>query len=199
MFMSEEYAQSYERNFGFMKDYSRDEGVRIATHTVDMRDFRLEATFDAALNMFYSFQNVLFSTDEQMQFFKGVSALLPKGGLFVIELLPEENNLRQYPPGQSFVTHTAREVDGSLVKVTATNRIIDETTKEIIFLYETTWPDGTIEQEEMISPVRRVWLAKFDELIGTARFDMVGAYGDCDQDTTFGEDSAKLVAVLRKA
>ena len=255
--MSNDYAQSYERNFGFMKDYSReaafldrvfkvhgdevnnvldiacgpgnhirelahmgyrcaaadidpemlamtqraaeDEGVRIAAHVADMRDFQLDGTFDAALNMFYSFQNVLFSADEQARFFKGVSALLPKGGLFVIELLPEENNLRQYPPGQSFVTHRAREDDGSTVTVTATNRILDETTKEIVFRYETAWPDGSVEHDEMISPIRRVRLAEFDHLVAAAQFERVGAYGDCDLDTPFGEDSAKLVAVLKKA
>lgn len=255
--VSDDYVQSYGRNFGFMKDYSReaafldrvfkvhghavdgvldiacgpgdhirelalmgyrcaaadidpdmlaltqraaaDEGVRIATHVVDMRDFRLDGRFDAALNMFYSFQNVLFSADEQARFFKGVSALLPTGGLFVIELLPEENNLRQYPPGQSFVTHRAREDDGSTVTVTTTNRILDDTTKEIVFDYETVWPDGRIEHEEMISPIRRVRLAEFDDLAAAARFETVGAYGDCALDTPFGEESAKLVAVLKKA
>lgn len=175
-----------------------EQGVGVTTLTVDMRDFRLDVACDAALNMFYSFQNVLFSPAEQLGFFRGVATLLPAGGLFVIEILPEENNLRRYPPGERFVTHSAREDDGRILTVTSTNRILDHFTKEIVFDYATVHPDGGVEHEEFVSPIRRVRLAEFADLTTAAGFRQVAAYGDCDLDISFTDDSAKLVAVLRK-
>lgn len=255
--MTHDYAASYERNFGFFKDYSREaifldhvfktfgtgvervidiacgpgshivelarmgyrcaaadidpamlartqgaaaeHGMTIETHVADMRNFRLSGRFDAALNMFYSFQNVLFAPQQQIGFFQSVAALLRPGGLFVIELLPEENNLRLYPPGESFVTHRAVEEDGSTLTVTSTSRIVDETRKDIVFLYETVLPDGTFEHEELISPIRRVYLPQFEALCAAAGLVQVAAFGACDSDVPFTGDSAKLVAVLEKA
>ncbi len=254
--MPADYVQSYQHNFGFYKDYSREaafldhvfrmhgtairslldigcgpgshilelarmgyrcaaadidpemlrmtqraatgQGLTVETHVADMRDFRLDGAFDAALNMFYSFQNVLFSWEEQLGFFDGVGTLVPRDGLFIIELLPEENNLRLYPPGQSFVTHRSREEDGSTLTVTSSSRILNETTKEIVFLYETIHPGGEIEREEIVSPIRRMPLPEFESLAMATGFTMVGAYGDCNLNTPFSKDSRKLVAVLKK-
>ncbi|NJL07321.1 MAG: class I SAM-dependent methyltransferase [Methylacidiphilales bacterium] len=254
--MPNDYAASYERDFGFFKDYSREavfldlvfktygmgvarvldiacgpgshivelarmgyrcaaadidpemlartrdagaeHDLAIETHVADLRNFRLSGRFDAALNMFYSFQNVLFAPPQQLSFFQSVAALLAPGGLFIIELLPEENNLRLYPPGESFVTHRAVQEDGSTLTVTSTSRIIDETRKDIVFLYETVLPDGTFEHEELISPIRRVYLAQFEALCAAAGLARVAAFGACDPDVPFTDDSARLVAVLKK-
>jgi SAM-dependent methyltransferase len=254
--VTDDHAESYERDFGFFKDYSReavflnhvfrDHGAEVrrvvdiacgpgshilelarmgyrcaaadidpdmlaivsraaaehdlpvTVHPVDMRQFRLDGTYDAAINMFYSFQNVLFAPEEQLDFFRGVAALLPPDGLFVIELLPEENNLRRYPPGQHFPIHSARQQDGSTLTVTSTNRITSDTAKDIVFLYETVRPDGGVEREEIVSPIRRVYLDEFSALFQAAGFQQIGAFGECDLGVPFAEDSAKLVAVLRK-
>ena len=176
-----------------------EEGLPVTTHPVDMRQFRLDGPFEAALNMFHSFQAVLFEPEAQLCFFKGVAALLPAGGLFVIELLPEENALRLHPPGQRFPIHSARQQDGSTLTVTSMNRITGDTTKDIVVLYETARPDGSVEREEIVSPIRRVYLGELAALFRAAGFQQAGAFGDCDTGIPFAEDSSKLVAVLRKA
>jgi SAM-dependent methyltransferase len=174
-------------------------GLPVTLHPVDLRQLRLDGTFDAALNMFCSFQNVLFAADEQLGFLRGVAALLAPGGLFVIELLPEENNLRRFPPGQRFPVHSARQPDGSTLTVSSESRITSDTAKDIVFLYETVWPDGSAACEEIVSPIRRVYLDEFSGLCQAAGFQQVAAFGDRDLGAPFGEDSARLVAVLRKA
>lgn len=173
-------------------------GLPVSVHPVDMRRFRLDGTYDAALNLFLSFQNVLFEPEEQMCFLRGVAALLAPGGLFVIELLPEENSLRRHPPGQRFPIHSARQQDGSTLTVTSTNRIVSDTAKDIVLLYETVRPDGSVEREEIVSPIRRVYLDEFAALCEAAGFQQVAAFGACDPGVPFAEDSNKLVAVLRK-
>jgi SAM-dependent methyltransferase len=173
-------------------------GLPVTIHPVDMRQFRLEGTYDAALNLFHAFQNVLFEPEEQLRFLRGVAALLAPGGLFVIELLPEENNLRRYPPDQRFPIHSARQQDGSTLTVTSTNRIVSDTAKDIVFLYETVRLDGSVEREEIVSPIRRVYLDEFAALCQAAGFQQVAAFGACDSGVPFADDSAKLVAVLKK-
>jgi SAM-dependent methyltransferase len=174
-------------------------GAEVETLQADMRDLHIAGSFDAALNLFYSFQNILFATEEQRGFLARVAALLRPGGLFVIEVLPEENNCRLYPPGQSFLVHKTSNADGSTLSVTSSNRIVDENRKEIVFLYETAHADGTVDREEFVSPVRRVPLAEFAALTASAGFVSVAQYGDWDFAIPFGEDSRRLIAVLQKA
>lgn len=173
-------------------------GLSVDTCAVDIRDLRLNERFDAALNLFYSFQNVLFSTDEQRHFFRNVAASLRPGGLFVIELLPEENNLRAYPPGRSFLIHEDRGQDGSVLKVTSMSRLVDDLVKEIVITYETVGADGSREREEFVSPIRRLHLAEFAALVEDAGLRQVAAYGSCAITDPFNDDSRKLVAVLQK-
>lgn len=173
-------------------------GVTLDTCEVDIRDLHLAKRFDAALNLFYSFQNVLFAPDEQRHFLRSIAASLRPGGLFVIEVLPEENNLRVYPPDQSFVIHEDRRQDGSGLKVTSTSRLVDEQVKEIVISYETSGADGTREYEQFVSPIRRLYLAEFAALVDEAGFRQVGAYGSCAISDPFNEHSRKLVAVLRR-
>lgn len=173
-------------------------GLPVTVHPVDLRRFRLDGTYDAALSLFQAFQTVLFEAEEQLRFLHGVGALLAPGGLFVIELVPEENNLRRHPPGQRRPIHSARQQDGSTLTVTSTNRIVSDTAKDIVFLYETVRLDGSVEREEIVSPIRRVYLDEFAALREAAGFDQVATFGACDPDVPFAEDSAKLVAVLRK-
>ena len=174
-------------------------GIRVETFPGDIRRFRIAERFDAALNMFYSFQNVLFTHQEQTDFFQAVAAILPHSGVFVIEIMPEENNLRLYPPGSRTLVHESREENGDVLVVTSSSRIRDEEVKEIVFSYETTHPDGEVEVEEFVSPFRRVRRKDFENLVEIAGFRMVGAYAGCDMDAPFTEDSAKLLAVLQKS
>jgi cyclopropane fatty-acyl-phospholipid synthase-like methyltransferase len=176
-----------------------DRTVSIRTHTADMRQFQLQGNFDAALNMFYAFQNVLFDDMEQTAFFRGVSDLLAAPGLFVIDLLPEENNLHLFPPGTHFPVHHSEQDNGTTLTVTSTNRVLSDKVKEIVFHYATTQQDGTSETREIVSPIRRVYLEQFHELLANTGFTLVGQYGDFDIDHPFDAESSKLIAVLQKA
>ena len=177
---------------------AQEKGVSIDTFEADMRDFSLDGCFDVAVNMFYAFQNVLFSKAEQLAFFQGVAGSLNAGGLFIIDLLPEENNLRLFPPGQRFSIHRDEQEDGTVLTVSSTNRIVDERVKEIVFLYETLHPNGESESREVISPICRVGMDAFHGLVSDSGLNVAGLYGDFDIESPFDDESSKLIAVLQK-
>lgn len=164
----------------------------------DMRAFQLPRRFDVAINMFYSFQNVLYTEEEQINCLRAIHQALHDGGLLILEILPEENNLRQYPTGQVFLVHQEEQGDGSELIVTSENRIVDQELKEIIFTYKTQKDGETIKVEEIVSPLRRMYVKQVPSRFAQGGFRIVRQFGDCDLRVPFGPESRKLVIVAEK-
>jgi SAM-dependent methyltransferase len=172
---------------------ARDLGLTVKLVIGDMRDFRLAVTVDAAVNMFYSFHNVLYSEAEQLRCLQAIHRALNPHGLLIMELLPEENNLRLYPPGQVFEVCQTPQEDGTVLRVTSENRILDREMKEVIFSYQTLKDDKVIDSERLISPFRRMYLGELEPLLARGGFRILERFGDCDFQVPFTAESRKLV------
>lgn len=180
------------------RDKARDQGLTVRLVAGDMRDFFLKAAADIAINMFYSFHNVLYTAAEQIRCLKAIRRVLNPRGLLLMELLPEENNLRLYPPGQVFeVSRTPRE-DGAVLRVYSESRILDREMKEVIFTYETLKGDLVIHRERHVSPFRRMYLEDLEPLLAQGGFRILERFGDCDLRAPFTGESRKLVLAAEK-
>ena len=175
-----------------------DRGLTFASVQEDMREFLLVPPVHLVINMFYSFQNVLQAEHEQQSCLQSVFRSLTAGGLFILEWLPEENNLALYPPGQTFLLHEEARPDDSTLRVISQNRIIDELHKEIIFTYETVRLGNVTEQEQFVSPWFRLYLEPTRRLIQSAGFRIIAEYGDYSLQSPFSPQSAKMILVARK-
>ena len=173
-------------------------GLTLETVQADMRRFHVDPPVCFAINMFYSFQNVLQDAAEQASCLDSVCRSLRDGGLLLLEVLPEENNLALYPPQQDFLLHEEALPDGSTLRVSSRNRILDEQRKEIVFSYDTVRQGSIIKQEQFVSPMLRMYLEPTRRLVEAAGFRIVAEHGDYSLQCPFAPDSAKLIFIARK-
>jgi SAM-dependent methyltransferase len=175
------------------------QGLRAQFVPGDMRNFRLNRKFDAAVNMFYSFQNVLDTEEEQIDCLQAIHDTLAPAGILIMELLPEENNLQQYPPGQVFPLYQEVQEDGTVLQVSSENRIISPEKKEIIFTYETQKEGKILSVKRMVSPLRRLYARDLAALFARGGFSIIARYGHCDLHAGFEAHSPKLVVAAEPA
>ena len=173
-------------------------GLTLETLQADMRQFHVDPPVCVAINMFYSFQNVLQNAAEQASCLESVHRSLRDGGLLVLEVLPEENNLALYPPQQDFLLHEEAMPDGSTLRVSSRNHILDERRKEIVFNYETFKQGRIVRREQFVSPMLRMYLEPTRRLLASTGFRIVAEHGDYSLQCPFAPDSAKLIFVARK-
>ncbi len=177
---------------------ARARGVTFASLQADMRDFRLIPPVSLAMNMFYSFQNALDNEQDQKRCLASIYQSLEPSGLLVMELLPEENNLRRYPVGQIFPVHQQMKPDGTEWVVTSQNRIVDDFHKEVVFTYEIRQKGAVLSRDVFVSPFFRMYLEPTRRLFARAGFAILAEYGDCAIDSPFTDQSEKLVIVAGK-
>jgi len=177
---------------------ARVRGVTFASVQADMRDFKLIPPVSLTLNMFYSFQNALDNELDQKRALASIYQSLEPEGLLVMELLPEENNLRRYPEGQIFSLHQQKEPDGTELIVTSQNRIVDDFHKEVVFTYEKRQNGAVLSQDVFVSPFFRMYIEPTRRLFAQAGFAILAEYGDYAFDSPFTDQSEKLIIVARK-
>lgn len=175
-----------------------DQGATLKTLQQDMRDFRLTPPACVVINMFYSFQNALANEADQERCLQSIKASLRQGGILIMELLPEENNLQQFPPGQIFRVHQAIQIDGTELVVTSQNRLLDATHKEIDFIYETFQQGRMIMREVLVSPLYRMFYQTIHDLLQRNGFAIIAEFGDYSVKAPFTADSTKIIIVARK-
>lgn len=171
------------------------QGLTVSLIKGDMRDFQLAGPVDVAINMFYSFHNVLYHENDQLNCLRSIHRALNPRGLLIMEVLPEENNLRLYPPGQVFEVSQRFQADGTVLRVLSENRILDREMKEVIFTFQTLKDGRVIKTKQMVSPFRRLYLKGLEQLLVQSGFRLLERFGDCDLKTPFTPESRKLVAV----
>ena len=97
-------------------------GLTLETVQADMRRFHVDPPVCFAINMFYSFQNVLQNAAEQASCLESVYRSLRDGGLLLLEVLPEENNLALYPPQTLLIVFGLYALSGPVMAITRRRR-----------------------------------------------------------------------------
>ncbi len=164
----------------------------------DMRNFVVAARFSVIINMFYSFQNALYTQQEQDECLHSIYNALDSGGLFIMEILPEENNLRQFPVGKVNIISQGSDATGAVTVVRSSCRIVSDNIKELEFIYETTDLRGTVTQDRFVSPIRRMFIEPTRQLLQDHQFKILHEFGDYDLANKFGADSTKLIFIAQK-
>jgi ubiquinone/menaquinone biosynthesis C-methylase UbiE len=173
-------------------------GVELETVQADMRNFQLSPPVSVAINMFYSFQNALDNEEDQICCLKSIRDSMEVGGLLIMELLPEENNLRQYPPEQFYLLHQEKYPDGTELFVSSRNEILDKYHKEIVFTYEKRKDDRCLTKEVIVSPLYRMYLEPTRKIFETIGLSIIAEYGAYSLNTPFSAESEKIIIVARK-
>lgn len=171
------------------------QGLPVRLVTGDMRDFRLERPVDVAVNMFYSFHNVLYQEEEQLSCLRCIHRALKPLGLLILEILPEDTNLRLYPPGRVFEISQIPQEDGSVLRVFSENRLVSPEMKEVIFTFQTLRDGQVVRTKQVVSPFRRLYSQDLERLLALTGFRILERFGDCDLEVPFTAVSKKLVVV----
>lgn len=171
--------------------------VAVETICGDMRRFTLAKPVDGAIQFFYVLQNVLYRRDEQIDCLKAVYNALKPGGIFLADWLPEENNLRLYPPGKRFLLEDRLLNGGTRQRVWSEAVIRSEKVRDLVFHYERNLPDGRVEKETVISPMARLTAAEIRQMLTEAGFEVVGEFGGYTAEP-FSENSRRLVTLTRR-
>ncbi len=179
-----------------VRDKSKKTGLSIALHQDDMRHFRLDRNFSAVINMFYSFQDALQTEEDQGQCLNAIHSALKPGGILVMEFLPEENNLRRYPIGGTFLIHQKKEKNGVLYEVSSCNRLLENNLKEITFTFTWSQEGKIIRQQHTKSILKRMYLKTINSLFETHGFTLLSRHGGYSFEDTFGPESEKMIAVF---
>lgn len=172
--------------------------VAVETLCGDMRQFVLPEPADGAIQFFYVLQNALYSRDEQLACLRAIRNALKPGGIFLADWLPEENNLRLYPPGERFALEDRLLNDGTRQRVWSEAVIRSEMVRDLLFYYERRLPDGRVETETVVSPMARLAADDIRRLLTEAGFALVGEFGGYAADEPFAEQSRRLVTLARR-
>lgn len=172
--------------------------VTVETLCGDMRQFVLPEPVDGAIQFFYVLQNALYSRGEQIDCLKAIRNALKPGGIFLADWLPEENNLRLYPPGKRFALDDRLLSDGTRQRVWSEAVIRSEMVRDLLFHYERRLPDGRVETETVVSPMARLAADDIRRLLTEAGFELVGEFGGYTADEPFDDKSRRLVTLARR-
>ncbi|MDP8217850.1 MAG: class I SAM-dependent methyltransferase [Candidatus Theseobacter exili] len=172
--------------------------VNVDTYLEDMSNFCLPRRFTAAINMFYSFQDCLHTDKMQIDCLVSINNNLEPGGILVMEFLPEENNLENYPPGREFEIFRKHQDDGTTMVLTSCNKIIDDSIKRITFCYQWMRDGDLYKREEKSFHIKRLFLKDIDRLFRDCGFDIINRYGGYSVDCRFSKASNKMISVFRK-
>ncbi len=179
-----------------VREKAEKSGVTVTLYQGDMRRFDLHRRFSAVLNMFYSFQDALRTEEDQKRCLKSIRSSLQPGGLLIIELLPEENNLRRYPVGGYFEIFREEKPDGVQYVVSSTNRLLNDDLKEIIFTFTWSKHGKVIRETRSKTLLRRMPLETIQRLFREEGFTFATSYGDYSLDVPFNANSEKMIAVF---
>ena len=172
--------------------------ISVETMSGDMRRFVLPEPVDGAIQFFYVLQNALYTRSEQTACLIAIRNALKPGGIFLADWLPEENNLRLYPPGERFQLEERLLADATRQRVWSQAVIRSETVRDLIFHYERSLPDGRVETETVVSPMARLTADDVRLLLAEAGFDLLGEYGGYADDEPFNLNSHRLVTLARR-
>ncbi len=175
--LTEKYIEKGDRR-------ARKEGLNVEFINSDMRDFRRENTYDAAINFFSSFG--YFKEDEDnFKVIQNVHSSLKIGGKFLIDVMGRKVMTREFTQERE-----GRLDDGYFIE--------EREIKGDWELLENRWTLITEDDVKKGTFYIKIYSAEgLREMLREAGFAEIDLYGDLDK-SEYGEDAERLIAVARK-
>jgi SAM-dependent methyltransferase len=166
-------------------DTAKNEGVKINLVKADLRTFKAETSFDAAINLYTSF-GYCETRDEDEKILRSIANSLKKGGWFILELLGREIAVRDFTEGEWFeragkIVLTEFSVVGAWEGLQSKWILIDVT--------------GT--RTEHVHVQRLYSSTELQDILLRCGFSSVEVYGDFDF-SPYNEKARTTVVVARK-
>jgi SAM-dependent methyltransferase len=164
---------------------------RVTFHYGDITNFNLDRKFP--LIIIPSSFKFLLTGKSQLACLKCVRNHLQDDGVFILDLYPgealEEN-------GSQTTSH--EEIDGKIVTYTTTHsNDLNSKLRKWEFLYEVTYPSGSVEKTESQAVTALITPEEGDILLKLIGFEIVEEYGGWDF-ISYKPDSWRRVLVLQK-
>ena len=162
-------------------------------------NYKSEKKFDIALNLFYSYQNVCLDEEKIDAFWNTVYDLLNKDGIFIIEIIPEENSIRHYGNNKLNTIKIVNESNGNKKKYTSISRFDAEKNCRIITFNTEILKNGICISKESCNSVLYAYTSeKILSLVTKYHFQVLSLYGDYERLQEYSIDSKKMIMVLKK-
>jgi len=167
------------------KETAEDEGVSITLINHDMRSFKSEKPFDAAINVYNSF-GYCDKISDDIKILEQIYLNLKKGGTFILECISRETAVKYFTEGEWFERNgltvlTQFNVEGAWEGLNSKWTIIDKTGKRIEHTF-----------------VQRLYSAvELKEKLLDIGYDTVSIYGGFDQ-RPYDQNAVTMVLVAKK-
>ena len=186
-------------------------GTGLDVVEADMRDFRIDDTFDVAVTMLNSLCH-LFTLDDMVRHLVAVHGHLADGGLYIVELAHPADFFTPVPRTSNDWTIDAGGMHAEVRWGGREDRIdpLTQVTREHMTITATS-EDGTIRTVSDVVPNRFWTLTEFRAAValangsiaagsGSGGFELVASYGDFDQTTELDAPTAwRMILILRCA
>ena len=192
-------------------------GTDLDVVEADMRDFRIDGTFDVAMTMLNSLCH-MFTLDDMVRHLVAVHGHLAAGGLYIVELAHPADFFTPVPRTSSEWTIDAGGVHANVRWGGREDRIdpLTQVTREHMTITATS-EDGTIRTVSDVVPNRFWTLTEFRAAVALAStgiaagagsesgaasggFELVASYGDFDETTELDAPTAwRMILVLKRA
>jgi SAM-dependent methyltransferase len=189
---------------------AKSSGIGLDVVEADMRDFRIEDTFDLAVTMLNSLCH-LFTLEDMIRHLTAVRGHLAAGGLYIIELAHPADFFTPVPRTSSEWAIDTGGVHAEVRWGGREDRIdpLTQVTREHMTITATS-DDGTIRTVSDVVPNRFWTLTEFRAAValanarigsgsGSGGFELVASYGDFDETTELDAPTAwRMILVLKR-
>ena len=162
-------------------------------------DYKSKEKYDVVINLFYSFQNVCITDKEIKNFFHTVSCLMKKNGIFIIEILPEENSISNYGTNKLNIVSNTTESNGVNRIISTISNLPDSRGIRRIDIIVEEFLDGVQTSKKKSKSYMKAYASKdLSRLFEDNHFEVLKTYGCLSDLRQYNYQEKKMVVVCRK-
>jgi SAM-dependent methyltransferase len=163
----------------------------------DMRTLMLEERYGliiVSINTFMHFQ----TTADQLAALENLARHLRPGGQLVIDLPAGDELIHQDPDARLTLEQTFVNPDtgGQIIKLSASQVDWTRQLQEIIYVYDETSPDGSVQRTVVPVTLRYVFRYELALLLERAGYQLLTLYGDYDM-SLYDQGGTRMIALAQ--